>query len=145
MDRRGLRLEGVPASCVAASGRSLPEHHNSSICVGRLQPDLVLVSNSLKKIGLVEVCRPMDESSDQLATVHARNLRTYGPLMEYLVEEWLVNILPWEVGVRGLLHSASAQKLLDFLSVPRQSWKKIIEEVAMESVKAHFSLHRVRH
>ena len=74
---------------------TLPEHHDDPICVGRLQPDLVPVSNSLKRIGLVEVCRPI-ESSDQIAAAHARKLCTYGPLMEalqaYLVEGWQVEI-----------------------------------------------------
>ena len=78
MDRTGLQLERV------ASGRPLPEHHDDPICVGRLQQDLVLVSNSLKRIGLVDVSRTMDETSDQIAAVHDRKLRTYGPLMEAL-------------------------------------------------------------
>ena len=38
------------AACVEDSGQSLPEHHDTLICVGRWQPDLVLVSNSLKRI-----------------------------------------------------------------------------------------------
>ncbi len=39
------------------------------------------------------------------------------------------------------------QRLLDFLLVQPQSWKKLenIEDVAMESVKVFFSLHQVRH
>ncbi len=72
------------------------EHHDGSGRVGRLQQDLVLVSNSLKRIGLVEVCRPMDESSDQHVTAHTRKLRTYRPLMEalrvYSEEGWQVEM-----------------------------------------------------
>ena len=57
-----------------ASGRPLLENHDGIICVGRLQPDLVLVSQSLWKIAFVEVSRPMDGSSEQLtaALAHER-------------------------------------------------------------------------
>ena len=72
------------AACVEDSGQSLPEHHDTLICVGRWQQDLVLVSNLLKRIGLVEVCRLMDESSDQLAAAHARKHRTCSPRMKAL-------------------------------------------------------------
>jgi hypothetical protein len=92
MDRAGLQLERVSAACVADSGRSLLEHHNNLICVGHWKQDLVLVSNLLKRIGLMAVCRPMEESSDQLAAAHVCKLQTYSPLMEalraYLEEGW---------------------------------------------------------
>ena len=46
-------------------------------------------------------------SSEQLAAAHERKMRTYAPLLEalqvYLDEGWQVEILPWVVGVRGLL------------------------------------------
>ena len=51
---------------------------------GRLQPDLVLVSQSLRKIAIVEVSRPMDGSSELLAAAHDRKVRTYAPLLEAL-------------------------------------------------------------
>ncbi len=70
-----------------------------------------------------------------------RKLCTY-----YLEEGWHVDILPWVVGVSGLLDSTSTTKVLDFLSLQQQSWDKITEDVAMESVEAFFSgsLHQVR-
>ena len=48
------------------------------------------------------------------------------------------------VGIRGLLNIATIKSCLEFLTVPRQRWERIIEDVAKESVKAFFSLHRVR-
>ena len=74
----------LSASCVEAPGRPLPEDHNGTICIGCLQPDLVLVSQSLRKIAIVEVSRPMDGSSEQLAAAYERNIRTYTPLLEAL-------------------------------------------------------------
>jgi hypothetical protein len=148
MSKTGLRLELVPAACMEAAGRLLPEHHADLVSVERLQPDLVMVSWTLKKIGLVEVCRPMDEFSDQLTAAEARKLRTYAPLLDalraYVAEGWTIEILPWVVGVRGLLVKASTWHVLDFLSVPRKSWDSVIEGAAIASVKAFYFLHQVR-
>ena len=73
------------------------------ICIGRLQPDLVLVSQSLRKIAFVEVSRPMDGSSEQLAAARERKIHTYAPLLEalqvYLDEGWQVEIFPWVVAL----------------------------------------------
>ena len=75
-------------------------------------------------------------------------MRTYTPLLEalqaYLDAGWQIEIFPWEVGIRGLLNSAAIKNCLEFLTVPRQRWERIIEDVAKESVKAFYSLHRVR-
>ena len=48
------------------------------------------------------------------------------------------------VGVRGFLDTASTARILDFLSIPRTHWQRIMEEVAVESVKAFYLLHRAR-
>ena len=94
------------------------------ICVGRLQPDLVLVSQSLLKIAIVEVSRPKDGSSEQLTAVLERKMRTYAPLLEalkvYLDEGWQVEILPWVVGVCGLLDSETITCCLEFLGIQRR-------------------------
>eukprot|EP00291_Cryptomonas_curvata_P021615 CAMPEP_0172173828 /NCGR_PEP_ID=MMETSP1050-20130122/13305_1 /TAXON_ID=233186 /ORGANISM="Cryptomonas curvata, Strain CCAP979/52" /LENGTH=157 /DNA_ID=CAMNT_0012845695 /DNA_START=180 /DNA_END=650 /DNA_ORIENTATION=+ len=103
---------------------------------------MVIVSRALKKIALVEVCRPMDESADQLAAAETRKLRTYAPLLaalrKYEADGWQIEILPWVVGVRGLLMKAPTQHVLDFLAVPRKSWDGIIEGAAIASVKAFY-------
>jgi hypothetical protein len=148
MANTGLRLNRVSVSCMEASGRPLPENHDGTICVGRLQPDLVLVSQSLRKIAIVEVSRPMDGSSELLAAAHDRKVRTYAPLLEalqaYLDDGWQVEIFPWVVGVRGLVNQDAIQCCLEFLDMPRKSWRRIIEDTAKESVKAFYVLHRVR-
>ncbi len=101
---------------MAASGYPLPDHHDGTICVGLLNPDLVLVSHSLRKIAIVEVSRPMDGSSEQLAVAHERKMRTYAPHLEalqaYRDEGWQVEIFPWVIGVRCLLDSDSGSELI---------------------------------
>jgi hypothetical protein len=66
MEKTGLRSERVPAAFMEASGRPLAGHCGESVCVGLLQPDLVLGSWSLKKIALVELSTMLGCSSSVL-------------------------------------------------------------------------------
>ena len=149
MRSTGLELHTVSAACMVEAGRLPPGDHGDSICVGNLQPDLVLVSRSLKRIGLLDLWRPFDSQSDLLAAARQRKLRTYGPLLEalrsYLESGWHVLILPWVVGVRGMVDVKSVSKILDFLQVCPKRRTKIVEDVAIESVKALYSLHQIRY
>ena len=76
----GLHLDLVPASCMLAAGRPLPAGHGDMIHVGRLQPDMILISQKQKRISILELCRPMDESPTQLQAAVDRKLQTYAPL-----------------------------------------------------------------
>ena len=143
-----LHLDRVPASCMITAGRSLPDDHGNMINVGRLQPDIVLVARTLKKIGPLEICHPMDEFSSQLQAAIARKPRTYAPLLTalkpYLDDGWQVQILPWVVGVRGLFITSSATPVFKFLSIPSDSRTELPEETTLESVNALYLLHRTR-
>jgi hypothetical protein len=91
-----------------------------------LQPDLVLVSQSLRKIA--DGSGPwnclQDGSLELLAAAHERKVRTYAPLLEalqaYLDEGWQVESFPWVIGVRYLLDSAAIKCCLEFLEVHRK-------------------------
>ena len=64
-----------------AAGRPLPAGHGDMIHVGRLQPDMISISQKQnKRIGILELCRPMDESPTQLQAALDRKLQTYAPL-----------------------------------------------------------------
>jgi hypothetical protein len=134
MRSTGLKLQTVSAACMVEAERLPPGDHGDSICVGNLnlQPDLVLVSPSLKRIGLLDLCRPFGSHSELLSAARQRKLRTYGPLLaalrSYLESGWQVLILPWVVGVRGMVDAKSVLDILDFLPDSRQrrakkSWK----------------------
>jgi hypothetical protein len=56
-----------------------------------------------------------------------------------------VLILPWVVGVRGMVDAKSVLEILDFLRVSRQRRAKIVVAVTIESVKALYSLHQIRY
>jgi hypothetical protein len=50
-EAHGLKLQTVVVACMVSAGRLPQGHHCEFVCVGNLQPDLVLVSRSLKRIG----------------------------------------------------------------------------------------------
>jgi hypothetical protein len=150
MAKTGLRLSRVSVACTAASGRPLPDHHDGTIC-DRLQPDLVLVPHSLRKVAVVEVSRPMDRSSEQLTAAAVQHTRedvhlctTHGGAAGLSRRRVTSGDLPWVIGVRGFLDSESIRCCLEFLELPLQSWWQIIKDTAKESVTAFYSLHHVR-
>ena len=55
-------------------GGAPPGHHGDFVCVGNLQPGLVLVSQSLKRIGLLDLCCPVDSLLELLAAARQRKL-----------------------------------------------------------------------
>ena len=148
MSQTGLHLDLVPASCMLAAGRPLPAGHDDMIHVGRLQPDMILISQKQKKIGILEVCRPMDESLTQLQAAVDRKLQTYAPLkvalQQYSASGWAVEILPWVVGVRGLLKVSTFTPVFKFLLIPYSQRTTLLEETALESTKAFYFLHQTR-
>ena len=149
MRRTGLELQQVSVACMVAAARLPQGHQGETVSVENLQPDMVLVSQSLKKIGLLDLCRPFDSLSEQLAAARRRKLHTYAPLLEalrsYVALGWQVTILPWVVGVRGMINEKSATEVLNFLQVPRHRQARIVEDVTIESVKALYSLHQIRY
>ncbi len=81
---------------------------------------MVLIFRTSRKIGILEICRPMDESSSQLHAALTRKLQTYASLLVALHQNnrWQLKILPWVVGVRGLYSTSSATPVFKFLSIP---------------------------
>ncbi len=62
-----------------------------------------------------------------------------------MADGWQVKILPWVVGVRGMIDANSVSEVLNFLEVPRDRLTRIVEDVTTESVKALYSLHQIRY
>jgi hypothetical protein len=143
MSQTRLHLDLVPASRMLDGGHTLPEGHGDMINAGRLQPDMLLISQKQKKIGLLELCRPMDESLTQLQAAVDRKLQTYAPLkvalQQYPASGWTVEILPWVVGIRGLLKVSVFTPIFKFLSIPKSQRTALLEETALESAKALIS------
>jgi hypothetical protein len=174
----------------------------------RLRPDAVAVNQVLKKIAILEHCRPFDrddcvrpelqprppglppeeevsdeelsgpeaQESDDLGTsfgasaewglsleVHGektgdrksileayeRKKAKYKDLANTLRERfgrqgWKVQVLPWVVGVRGVLHVEGIEQAMAFMEVPAAKRKGLLRKSAVASVEALEYLHRVR-
>ncbi len=71
--------------------------------------------------------------------MQGRCICSYGPikgsLSADLAKDWQVEILPWVVGVCGLVDTQPVHRVLELLLVPRERWGKITQDVAIESVK----------
>jgi ribonuclease HI len=57
---------------------------------------------------------------------------------------WRVQVLPWVVGVRGVLDAAGIQQAMAFLELPAPKRKEILRTSATASVEALVYMHRVR-
>ena len=70
-----LQLQPVSVECMVAA-ELLPHGHlgdSVRVCVENLQPDMVLVSHSLKRIGLLDLCRPFDSILSSLLQLSGAN------------------------------------------------------------------------
>jgi hypothetical protein len=115
--------------------------------LSRWQRDFVAVSFQAKKISILELCRPSDSSPGQLQAAYERKMNLYGPLVDalghYSDSGWSVKILPWVVGARGLVQERTMHHALEYLEVPKQSWRPIIEDTVLASISALTFMHRV--
>jgi len=150
MARTGLKLTPVSTERVQNSGRSVKD---SDIAAGtmqldRWQPDLVVVSDTRRKIAIVDVIRPSDIRRVRLQAAYQDKMRAYEPLCDalshYSSANWEIRILPWVVGTRGLVRQCMLNSALEFLEVPCSSRQQIIEKTVHASVTALVLMHRAR-
>ena len=66
-------------------------------------------------------------------------------MLAYVAEGWQVQILPFVVGVLGMLDAKSVSEVLNFLQVRRDQRTRFVEDGTTESVKAFYSLHQIRY
>ena len=57
---------------------------------------------------------------------------------------WRVQVLPWVVGVRGVLDATGIQQAMTFLELPASKRKEILRKSAAASVEALVYMHKVR-
>jgi hypothetical protein len=83
----------------------------------------------------------------QLDEAYRRKKLKYCPiksvLYQYIREGWIIEILPWVIGIRGLADTVHLQTALSFLDIPEQKWKAIIEDSVLASVRALAYMHTI--
>ena len=149
MKNTGLTLSPVPAALVAQAQQRPVEDDSERLCaLDRWQPDWIFVSHELKKIAIVDLCRPSDVHPDQLKAAAIRKQEGYRPLLSalcyYTERGWTVHIFPWVVGIRGLIVPSYIVSLFTFLDIPGKHHKTAIERTVLASVKALYFMHQVR-
>ena len=101
-----------------------------------------------KRIEILEFCRPTDSFPDQLQV--ARDLKN---LKYAIVEEALrqystagrqVKVLPWVVGIRGLVIEDGIHSALEFIGIQRKDWAAAVAGTVVASVEFLAFMHRVR-
>ena len=152
MAKTGLILRQVPTSLVSQA-RPDPERvgmeETDGVCsLDRWQPDWVLVSPTLRRIAIVDLCRPSDMYPGQLLAAGNRKQQVYSPLLyaleHYSSQGWVIHVFPWVVGIRGLIDPEPICALLKFLDIPRVHWQLVIDRTVLASVQALHFLHQVR-
>ena len=119
------------------------------IRVERWQPDAVAVSWTRKKIAIIDLCRPSDVCPEQLKAASNRKVSGYTPLQAalqvYSDAGWQIEILPWVVGIRGLIEQQDIYTATEFLDIPRATWSAAVECTVTASVESLAFMHRVRY
>ena len=102
-----------------------------------------------RKICLLEFTRPADLHVDQLQAARLRKETKYGPiklaLLGYETKGWQVQVLPWIVGILGMVLTEELQAIASFLNIPNTAWQTLIDCSVTASVEALAFMHRVRY
>ena len=116
--------------------------------LGRRQPDWVLVSETHKRIAIVDLCRPSDTSPAQLLAAAMRKQHAYSSLVEtlryYADRGWVMHVFPLVVGICCMIDPSHVESLLKFLHIQQRLWHGMIERIVLASVQAFHFLHKVR-
>ena len=116
---------------LALTGRQMHLKPDGTCDVGRLQPDLVAISWPSRRIAIIDISTPSDVYTGQLLSAHDRKKTSYQPLLHALQDDVTdgrkVAILPWVVGVRGLVKDQHLTEVLEFLEIPATAWASILE------------------
>jgi len=146
----GLQLRRVPTIQVQNSGRPISDADAvaGDMAVGRWRPDFIAISESRKKIAIVELCRPSDVWLERLEAAYQGKLAVYAPLLtalsSYTESGWAIQILPWVVGARGLIQTSNMRTALEFLEVPHGKRQSVIDSTVQASIAALAFMNNMR-
>ena len=110
---------------------SFPAH----IALTQLRPDVVLFSNSLKQVILIELTSPCEENMN---TWHINKLNKYNSLVKTIeMNKWHVNLFAIEVGARGYV-STSVSSCFKRLGLPKNESKNVINTLGRIAMECSF-------
>jgi hypothetical protein len=137
MASSGFNLESVSVEGTAQAAE-----------VSRLKPDGLAINSKSRRILILEYCRPSDSHPAQIQAAYYRKLLKYEVIKEALAAYsragWLVTVLPWVVGIRGLVDVNGLHQAMSALNIPQLQWAEAANISAMASVESFTFMHRVR-
>ena len=105
------------------------------IAITELRPDVVLYSNSLKRVILVELTSPCEENMEYW---HDYKVNHYSPLARLVRSNgWSCDVFPIEVGARGYC-SRSVLSTLRRLGFSNKISNKCVKDLGLISSKSSF-------
>ena len=109
------------------------------ICVTEQRPDIVLFSDSLKKVILVELTCPAEEN---IADARLRKEIKYTPLKSQITDnDWKCHLYTIEVGARGFV-SDSVPRLLRRLGFTNSSIRDLTRKISRSVLRCSFAIYR---
>ena len=97
------------------------------------RPDIVIWSVKAKKVFVIELTVPFEENFDW---AHQRKLEKYEDLREQcVINGWLTNIFPIEVGCRGFIANSASVFLIN-LGLPPSDKRKYMEKIQDKALTA---------
>ena len=89
-----------------------------------------------------------DSSRRRIKEARLRKINKYQALADALLEQassgWSVQVLPWVVGVRGVVDAAGIQRAMAYLEIPASKRGGLLRKSAVASVEALAYMHKVR-
>lgn len=109
------------------------------ICVTNERPDVVLYSDSLKTVILIELTCPAEEN---IADARARKEIKYTPLRDQIQDNnWTCHLRTIEVGARGFV-SSSVPRCLRQLGFSHSKSKELSRKVSIAAARCSFAIYK---
>ena len=119
------------------------------IDVRSLKPDGLAVNDTNKQILVLEFCRPSDSRPQQVQAAYYRKLMKYSCIKDALTlyedQGWQISVLPWVVGIRGLVDLKGVEAAARALGIPRNLWAAAADCTALASIESFAYMHRIRY
>ena len=109
------------------------------ICVADKRPDIVLFSDSLQTVILIELTCPAEEN---IADAQLRKEIKYTPLKDQIKDnKWKCHLMTIEVGARGFV-SGSVWRCLRKLGFANSNIHDLLQKVSLSAARCSFAIYR---
>lgn len=109
------------------------------ICVTDSRPDIVIYSDNLRTVILIELTCPAEEN---IADARLRKRTKYTPLKDQIEDnKWSCHLMTIEVGARGLV-SGSIPRALRRLGFCNSEIRSVVRNVSISAARCSFAIYR---